>query len=109
MNRFSTYFLAFALLAGTMGALSGVAYAQEESADDAGTAEASQETTSTVMAGPGGALVGFRASERLSNPQAWQISPGGDIRFCYVITEVTDESGESFYLEEFQLRCTQWR
>lgn len=108
MNRFSTYFFAFALLVGTMGAFAGAAYAQEEGAD-ADAAEASQETTSTVMAGPGGALVGFRASERLSNPQAWQISPGGDIRFCYVITEVTDESGESFYLEEFQLRCTQWR
>ena len=64
---------------------------------------------STANASSGGALVGFRAAERLSNPQAWQTNSADKIRFCYVITELTNEEGESFYLEQFQLKCTAWQ
>lgn len=55
-----------------------------------------------------GALIGFRADERPSNPQAWQTNAEGGIRFCYVITEVTNEEGESFYLPDFRMKCTKW-
>lgn len=55
-----------------------------------------------------GSLVAFRAVERLNNPQAWQTNAAGEVRFCYVITEVTNEEGESFYLADFQMKCTNW-
>lgn len=55
-----------------------------------------------------GSLVAFQAVERLSNPQAWQTNDAGEIRFCYVITEVSNEEGESFYLADFQMKCTNW-
>lgn len=115
MKRFAAFLLALGVAMAP--ALSGEglvssALAQDatpEAAPAAPAAQAGQDATPTANPSPSGSLVGFRASERLSNPQAWQTSANGDIRFCYVITEVTDESGESFYLEEFQLRCTQWR
>ena len=109
MKRFAAFLLALGVAMAP--ALSGKGVVSSALAQDAApeTAQATQDATPTANPSPSGSLVGFRASERLSNPQAWQTSANGDIRFCYVITEVTDESGESFYLEEFQLRCTQWR
>ena len=110
MKRFAAFLLALGIA--MTPALSGNGMISSALAQDAtpeAAPQANQDATPTANPSPSGSLVGFRASERLSNPQAWQTSANGDIRFCYVITEVTDESGESFYLEEFQLRCTQWR
>ena len=105
MQRFAILFLTLGVAMAPMMFASGMistALAQDSSV------EAIQDTPPTANATPIGALVGFRASERLSNPQAWQTNANGDIRFCYVITEITDEEGQSFYLSDFQLRCTRW-
>lgn len=109
MKRFAAPLLALGVAAATPALFGNGMIPSALAQDETPTVEASQDATPTANPSPSGSLVGFRASERLSNPQAWQTSANGDIRFCYVITEVTDESGESFYLEEFQLRCTQWR
>lgn len=91
-----------------LGAFASAAHAQEATADSAqvGSIQAEAPTANDSI---GGALVGFRASEQLSNPQAWQTNSSGNIRFCYVITQLSNEEGQTFYLEEFQLKCTPWQ
>lgn len=91
-----------------LGAFASAAHAQEAAADSA-QAGSIQTEAPTANDSIGGALVGFRASEQLSNPQAWQTNSSGNIRFCYVITQLSNEEGQTFYLEEFQLKCTPWQ
>ena len=93
-----------------LGFVTAVAFGASAHAQDSTVPEpALKVDASTANASAGGALVGFRASEQLSNPQAWQTNSAGNIRFCYVITQLTNETGQSFYLEEFQLKCTEWQ
>ena len=104
----ATYTIVLGFVAAiALGAFANIAHAQDstESAQD----ESPQVAAPTANDSIGGALVGFRASEQLSNPQAWQTNSAGNIRFCYVITQLSNEEGQTFYLEEFQIKCTPWQ
>lgn len=107
-NMKATYTIVLGFVAAvTLGAFANIAHAQDstESVQDESPLVGSPTANDSI----GGALVGFRASEQLSNPQAWQTNSAGNIRFCYVITQLSNEDGQTFYLEEFQLKCTPWQ
>ena len=108
-NMKATYIIVLGFVtAVALGAFASTAHAQDstEPAQDEFLLETGAPTANDSI---GGALVGFRASEQLSNPQAWQTNSAGNIRFCYVITQLSNEEGQTFYLEEFQLKCTPWQ
>lgn len=90
-----------------LGTFASIAHAQDSTVSTQD--QSIQVVAPTANDSIGGALVGFRASEQLSNPQAWQTNSTGNIRFCYVITQLSNEEGQTFYLEEFQLKCTEWQ
>ena len=107
-NMKATYTIVLGFVAAVaLGAFANIAHAQDSTETTQN--DSPQMGAPTANDSIGGALVGFRASEQLSNPQAWQTNSDGNIRFCYVITQLSNEDGQTFYLEEFQLKCTPWQ
>ena len=96
--------LALALVAAAIAAPTGALAQDGEGAPVSASASIS---SAGAAASPG--IIGFRDAAQLSNPQAWQTNEDGNIRFCHILTQGTNEAGELGWLSEFQLVCTPWQ